>query len=169
MNIVLIGMRGSGKTTVAQILSTQLKKKYIEMDHLIVQKAGMPIKNIVAKHGWSHFRNIESEVAQEVSLLNDAIISTGGGVVIKPENIKAIKKNGFVVYLSTPISVLLERIGQDSERPALTAKKTPQEEMEEVLKKREAIYKKTADEVLDTEHFTAEEIALQIIEKVKNI
>src|SRR3989338_7128109 len=99
-NIVLIGMRGSGKTTVAKLLSRKLNKEYIELDELIVEKVGMSIPKIVKKFGWDYFRHQESDIAEKVSSYNDKIISTGGGIVSKSKNIETLKKNGILILLS---------------------------------------------------------------------
>lgn len=165
MNIVLIGMRGAGKTTVAKLLSKKLKKPYIEMDDLVMQKAGMSTANIVKSHGWEYFRGIESKVARELTKQNDVIISCGGGIVTRAENIKALKKNGKLFWLQANIDTLVKRIGNDQNRPSLTDK-PPKEDMEETLAKRYQLYKKAADQIIDTEKLTAKQVADRIIENI---
>ena len=87
MNIVLIGMRGSGKTAVGKILSQRLGREMVELDELVAQKAGQSIPKIVAHQGWEQFRDIEEEVTAEVSQRDNIIIATGGGVVTREPNI----------------------------------------------------------------------------------
>ena len=165
MNIVLIGMRGAGKTTIAKLLSQKIKKTYIESDDLVVKKAGMSISKIVEKYGWERFRNFESNVIAGISKKDDIIISCGGGVVTRPENIKTLKQNGKIFWLQVSINALLQRIGKDSNRPSLTGK--PQKkDMEETLKNRYELYKNAADEIIDTENKTAEEVVNAIILRV---
>src|SRR5687767_4298118 len=110
MNIVLIGMRGAGKTTVAKKIAEKLGKPFIEMDDLIVEKAQMKIPEIVETHGWDYFRDLESEVANQVATKENIVISAGGGVVTRPGNINALKKNGVIVFLQVSVDELLKRI-----------------------------------------------------------
>lgn len=168
-NIVLIGMRGSGKTTVAKLLSKKLNREYLELDELMVKKVGMSIPEIIEKHGWDYFRDQESTIAEEVSIYSDKIISTGGGIVTRSKNIDALKQNGFVVLLSASAGVLSDRIGEDPNRPALTSKKTRREEMEELLKQRERLYMDAADVVIDTNQLKPEDVVNQILQKIEGV
>jgi len=166
-NVVLIGMRGSGKTTIAKLLSQRLNREYFELDEIMVKKLGMTIPEIVDTYGWDHFRDQESAIVQEVSLLQNKILSTGGGVVTREKNISALKQNGFLVLLSASVGVLSDRIGEDLNRPSLTNKKSRREEMEELLKQREKLYLDAADVVIDINQLKPEEIVNQILQKLK--
>lgn len=166
-NIVLIGMRGSGKTTVAKLLAQKLNKEYLELDDILVGKVGMTIPEIVEKHGWDYFRDKESEIVQEVSLYQDKVISTGGGIVIRPQNIEALKKNGVLVLLKAQIETLLSRIGNDANRPFLTNKKTRREEIEELLKQRKKLYEQASNEIIDTDNLYAKEVMNKILLKME--
>ena len=94
MNIVLIGMRGSGKTAIGKLLAKRLGKQFIEMDELIVQRLGQSIPEIVNRYGWEKFRDTEEEITREVAGLDNVINATGGGVVTREENIRELKKKG---------------------------------------------------------------------------
>jgi shikimate dehydrogenase len=168
MNIVLIGMRGSGKTTVGRILARKLGRELVEMDELIVQRAGLSIAEIVEKYGWEKFRDIEEEVTGEVAGRDNIINASGGGVVTRKKNIAKLKKNGILVWLKAGVDTLLERLGEDSQRPLLVGK-TRREDMEITLKERKPLYQKAADLVIDTENKTAEEVAGDIIKSLKKI
>lgn len=168
MNIVLIGMRGSGKTTVAKILSQKLNKHYIETDDLVVKKGGMSIPKIVRQYGWNKIRELEEEAVMDATALDNSIISTGGGVAVRKENIKLLKKNGKIFWLKCSIGRLVKRIGNDPNRPSLTDKKTPLEEIKEVLKQREKLYQHAADVIVDTEGKNIAKVANEIIEVIKN-
>ena len=163
MNIVLIGMRGSGKTVVGRLLAQRLGKRFIEMDELIVQKMGMSIPEIVSKYGWNKFRDVEEDICREVAQLDNVVIATGGGAVTRPGNIRELKKKGRLVWLDVSLDTLLERIGDDPNRPSLTGK-SQREDMEAVLAERRPIYEQSADYIIDTEGRTPEEIAGAIIE-----
>lgn len=166
-NIVLIGMRGSGKTTIAKLLAQKLQRDYLELDELIVAKNGMSIPEIVEKHGWNYFRDQESSVVEEVSSRGDTIISTGGGVVMRPQNIEALKKNGVLVFLSASVAVLSDRIGDDPNRPALTKNKSQKAELGEVLQQRKKLYEDAADIIVSTDTLCQEDVADRIISKMK--
>ncbi len=163
MNIVLIGMRGSGKTAVGKLLAEKLGKRFIEMDEIIVRKMGMSIPEIVSKHGWDKFREVEAELCREVAQLDDVVNATGGGVVTRQENIRELRKKGKLVWLDVSLDTLLKRIGDDPNRPSLTGK-SQREDMEAVLKERRPIYEQAADYIIDTEGRTPKEIAGAIIE-----
>ncbi len=158
MNIVLIGMRGSGKTTIAKLLAEKTQKKYLDLDELMVKKTGMTIQKLVDTYGWSYFREKETEIVKEISQMNNTIISAGGGIVINPDNITALKKHSKFIYLKAPIQTLLQRINIDPQRPPLTDKKNPQEEMLELYKQRKHLYEKYSDEIINTEMLTPKEI-----------
>lgn len=164
MNIILIGYRGTGKTEVAGILSETLKMKYIGMDAEIVKKACLTIPQIVEKYGWDKFRSIETEVAFDVSKLDNVIVDTGGGVIERPENIEALKKNGIIFWLKASADIIVARIESGSERPALTQGKTFTEEVAEVLKRRTAKYSDAAQHEIDTDHITPKQVSDGIIE-----
>ena len=103
MNIILTGLRGSGKTTVGKILAKKLKWKFVDLDKEIEKEEKMKIKNIVELKGWEYFRAKEAEVTKKVAQLDKRIISTGGGTIIDKENEIELKKNGKVVYLYVQI------------------------------------------------------------------
>ncbi|MDO8481481.1 MAG: 3-phosphoshikimate 1-carboxyvinyltransferase [bacterium] len=166
-NIVLIGMRGGGKTTVGRLLADILKREFVELDELIEKRVGMNIPAIVEKHGWEYFRDIESEIAQDVSAKHGAVISTGGGVIIRPENIAVLKENGFLIFLSTPVDILASRIEHDLNRPALTDAPSPEEEIKTVLAERKKLYEAVADLVIKTGNLTPTEKADIILQKLK--
>lgn len=163
MNIVLIGMRGSGKTTVAKILAKKLNKNYIETDDLVVKKGRVGIPELVAQYGWSKIRELEQDAVRGATELEDAIISTGGGVVVRNENISMLKKNGKIFWLTCGVLTLAKRVGNDPNRPSLTNKKTPIGEIEEVFKQREKLYQKAADVIIDTEYMDPNDVAKKII------
>lgn len=158
MNIVLIGMRGSGKTAVGRILAQRLGRELIEMDKLIVDKAGLSISKIVAKHGWEGFRDLEEEITAEVARRDNIVIATGGGVVVREQNVTKLKQNGIVVWLTASVDTLLNRIGEDDSRPLLVGK-NQREDIEITLAERQPLYQKAADITIDTENRTPEAVA----------
>lgn len=168
MNIILIGIRGSGKTTVGKILAKELKKDFIEIDTLITAKSRTSIPKIVEQRGWDYFRDIESNVVQEVAEKDNIVIATGGGVVVRTKNIELLKKHGKLFWLTVSVPALLKRIGDDKNRPSLTGKISRKEDMEITLKEREKLYQNAADVVVDTENKTAKEVAKEILTNLED-
>ncbi len=167
MNIVLIGYRGTGKSTIARIISQKLNKKLYVLDALISYSAGMSIQKIVAKWGWARFREMETfQIKHVANKAENAIIDCGGGVVLNPDNISCLKENGKIILLSAPIEIILKRIRPDSNRPALKAGLSFEDEQKQVLEEREPLYQKAADLVFETSSGSAEEKADQIIQSI---
>jgi len=162
MNIVIIGMRGCGKTTVGHLLAERLGKQFIEMDELIVQRMGLSIPEIVDRYGWKKFRDIEEEITHEVARLDNIINATGGGVVIREGNVQELKIKGKLVWLKASPDMLLRRIGNDQNRPSLTGR-SPREDVKAVFAEREPIYEQVADFIIDVEDKPPEEVAEIII------
>jgi shikimate kinase len=164
MNIVLIGYRGTGKSAVGEILGSRLGMICVIMDKKIVETAGMSIPEIVEKFGWSGFRDMESRVVRQLSQCDHLIIDTGGGVIERPENIKALKANSTIFWLKASVDTIIARIQTDTQRPSLTAGKTFTEEVEEILKQRISRYKMAAQFEIDTDKLTPEQVADRIME-----
>src|SRR5215218_3962783 len=120
MSIVLIGYRGSGKTTIGQKLADRLWQKLVDTDKLVVEKAGRNIKDIFELQGEERFRDLESEAVKEVMARKDVVISMGGGAVLREENREAIEASGHkVIYLRCLPEVLHERIQADTATAAM--------------------------------------------------
>jgi shikimate kinase len=164
MNIVLIGYRGSGKSVVGKLVAERLQMKCIAMDARIVEKAGMPIPDIVENRDWTTFRNMESEVARELAKLDNIIIDTGGGVIERPENIDALQANSRIIWLKASVGAIVSRIQGGTERPSLTGGKSFTEEVTEVLERRTPKYKSAAQYDIDTDQLTPEQVADRVIE-----
>ncbi len=161
-NIVLIGMRGGGKTTAGKILAEKMGKEYADVDELIEAREGMKIAETVEKRGWEYFRDRESEVVEEVAKRKGLIVSTGGGVIQRPQNIAALKENGILVFLNAPADVLASRVGEDPNRPALTDAPSMEAEMEEVLSERKKLYEAAADIIIQDVDLTLEQKVAEV-------
>ncbi len=162
MNLVLIGYRGTGKSTVAELLAKKLNMAVVSLDQEIVRQAGRSIPNIVAEHGWPYFRDLESEVTKRIAQRNHLIIDAGGGVILRRENVEHLRRNGKLFWLRAAVAVIVARIESGTERPALTAGKSFTEEVEEVLRERTPLYEAAADYRIDTDHLTAEQAADEV-------
>lgn len=163
MNIVLIGYRGVGKSEVGGIVARRLGMKYVGMDAAIVTRAGMPIPEIVAQHGWPHFRDMESAEVRELAGLDNLVIDTGGGVIERPENIEVLRKNARLFWLQASVATIVARIQDNAERPALTSGKSFTDEVAEVLERRTPLYAGAAHHAIETDALTPDQVAERII------
>ncbi len=142
-NIVLTGMPASGKSTVGKILAEELSREFIDTDALIEERSGMAISDIFKNYGEEHFRTLEAEVIRDASAQTGIIIATGGGTVLKEENISALKKNGRIYFIDRPLGALVPT----EDRPlALT-----REAIEKRYNERYSTYKSTADKIISAE------------------
>jgi len=162
MKIVLIGYRGSGKSTVGKILAEKLGLRYIGMDETIEKEAGLSIKEMVAQFGWEHFRALERALSRKLRDCKDCVIDTGGGAVMDEENARNLCKDAFVVYLKTSPSVIIDRIKSAQDRPPLMGEDFLSE-VKEVLSLREPVYEALANLVISTDKLTPRQIAEAII------
>jgi len=157
-NIVLIGMPTCGKSTLGRILKKQLKMKLFDIDKLIVDRIGESISDFMGKNGEPAFRKIESEIIKEISLEDGAVIATGGGAVLNYENVKALKKNGVVVFIDRALENLI--VAQD--RPLSSDK----ERLAKMFTERAPIYRGAADIVIDA-NTSLEDVVSRVIKELK--
>jgi shikimate kinase len=166
MNLILIGSRAAGKTAVGRRLSVSLQRAFVDSDDMIEKREGATIEDIVRGHGWDYFRAIEREVISEVSNHDNLIISAGGGVVIDPENINALRRKGFIIWLKADVEVLLRRMAQDHRtmtgRPSLTGKDCLKE-FKEVLIQREPLYERASEVQVDTSLLDVDGVVHQVL------
>lgn len=166
MNIVLIGYRATGKTTVGRRIARSLQRKFVDLDQVLEQEAGETIAALVAREGWPEFRRREKSLVARYAARPDLVLAPGGGVVLDPENVARLKQNGLMVWLTAPPQVIQARLSQDqvtaAQRPALTSGQTIAE-VEEVLKAREPLYRAAADLVISTAETSIEQVTDRII------
>ncbi|MFH1284083.1 MAG: 3-phosphoshikimate 1-carboxyvinyltransferase [Candidatus Peregrinibacteria bacterium] len=139
-NIVLTGLRGSGKTKLGMLLAKKLEWDFIDTDKEIEKSEGKSIAKIVELHGWEYFRTKEKEIVKEVADLDKTIIATGGGTILDRDNEKILKKNGKIIYLYVTPDVCAQRIKNSTSRPPLTNKTSVKEEIEQLYKERNGRY-----------------------------
>lgn len=170
MNIVLIGFRCAGKSTIGHVLADRLKMTFIDIDEMIEKKRRMTIKDIFERKGETVFRLWESDAVAEVCKLDRHVIATGGGVVLRYKNIRNLKRNSVVVLLQIDPEIAYERIKRDAKsrtrRPALTDK-DPFTEVVQQCRMREPIYRSVSDIVIDTTDQSVDRSVERIVTKLK--
>lgn len=164
-NIVLIGMMGSGKTSVGKALAKKRPEMFfMDIDEIIVAKEQLPIIQIFEQQGEFYFRNYETVIAESFQNDENLIIATGGGFCQRIENINYLKKKGTLFYLKAPINVLYDRVKNDDTRPLIRTS-NPKSTLEKLLLEREKNYQK-ADFTIDVSSKSPEVIADEILEKL---
>lgn len=169
MNLVLIGYRGTGKSAVAEVLSRKLGRAAVSLDEEIVREAGMSVPEIVEKHGWPWFRDLESEIVERFALRDETILDTGGGVILRPKNTENLRRGGVLFWLKASVGVIVERIHESTERPSLTEDRSFLEEVEEVLSERLPLYRAAADREIDTDRLTVSGVADEIVREFQTV
>jgi len=164
-SIVLIGMMGAGKSSVGLCLQQRTRLALLDTDDLVVLKFGMPISEIFAKHGEDNFREAETQTLRGLTTTRQAIIVTGGGIVLREENVEFLKQLGAVVWLDGNTETLFERASKSGNRPLLQGA-DPTEAFAQMLKARLPLYAKSAHFRVDTSVLTDEEVAVAILTKL---
>ncbi|MDA8168143.1 MAG: shikimate kinase [Nitrospiraceae bacterium] len=164
LNIILTGFMGTGKTSVARELAHLLGRRVIDLDTEIEKSAGMSITEIFRKFGEPWFRDLETRTARENARKKPAaIISTGGGVVLRSENMEALRESGIVFCLQATPETILKRTSSNNERPLLHVE-DPLGRIRDMLSARAPFYS-VCDSMIDTEGKSPRQIAEEILEK----
>ncbi len=162
-NIILTGFMGCGKTSVGIRLSYTLRRTLIDTDKWIEKKQGKTVSEIFASEGEEAFRRMESECIRElIGTAEGQIISTGGGLPVRKENRKLLKKLGTVYYLEVTPECVFERLKGDTTRPLLQGE-NPREKIRELLEAREAFYQEGADVIIEVSAKSFEDIITEIV------
>ena len=164
-NIFMIGFMGSGKSTVSTYLSKILASPQVEMDQQIVEQQGMSINQIFEEYGEPYFRNLETNLLIALQKKTNQIVSCGGGVAMREENVEAMKKSGKVVLLTASPEVILERVKDNDDRPLLRGNMNV-EYISNLMEVRRPKYEAAADIVICTDGKSVEEIAEEIVVKL---
>lgn len=152
---------GTGKSTIARQLSKQLDKPFFEMDEMIVQKEGMEISDIFKEKGEDYFRNVETTLLKNLLQKERGILSCGGGIVLRDENIQAMKNHGTVILLTATPETILKRVKHNQSRPVLNGKKNIND-ITKLMKERESRYQMAADITISTDDKSLSQICEEI-------
>ena len=165
-NVFLVGMMGAGKTTAGRLMARRLKREFLDTDHEIERRCGVKVPVIFEIEGEAGFRQREAAVIAELTARDDVVLATGGGAVLDEANRRHLAARGTVVYLHAPPPALYERVRQDRNRPLL-ASADPQARLQELYAVRDPMYREIADIVVDTGRQSVQNLARQLLARLK--
>ncbi len=166
-NIYLIGMMGTGKTTIGRLLAQQLSYQFFDTDAVIEQAAEQTIANLFAEQGEAAFRELETQVLSQLSAYKQLVIATGGGIVLRRENWSYLR-HGIVVWLDVPIPVLQQRLEADTTRPLLHTSDLPAR-LSDLMEHRRSLYAQADVQVQSDHQATPEQVANQVLEQIQQV
>jgi shikimate kinase len=167
-SIVLIGMMGAGKSSVGRCLHRRTGLALHDTDEIVAAKFGMSIPEIFDEHGEKKFREAETEVLRRVRTEEQTIIITGGGIVLRKENVEILKRLGVIVWLDGDEETLFRRASRKRNRPLLQTK-NPRKTFSQILGARRPLYANIADIRVGTSVLTDEEVAVAILAKLRRM
>jgi len=169
-NLVLIGYRATGKTSVGARLAEVLHRPFVDLDQVLVREAGRSVADIVAQGGWAEFRRLEKQLVARYRDARGQVLATGGGVVLDPDNVEALRENGIIIWLIADPAAIQARLSQDqprdANRPSLTGGDTIREAAE-VAEKRAPLYQAAAQISIDTTHRSVAQVVKLVLAALK--
>jgi shikimate kinase len=163
-NISLIGFMGSGKTTVGKILAEKLDFLFIDIDRVIELKDGRKISDIFRIYGEDYFRKLETEVIKKIYKNKNCVFACGGGVIERKENVKVIKENSFVVYLSISPAVAIKRLKDVTDRPLIEVQNR-EKTIKEMIIKRDSLYRESAHLIINNDNIGPDKASEEILKR----
>ena len=167
-HLVLVGFMGCGKTTVGRKAALRLKLPFVDTDALIVERAGMSIPELFKQHGEAAFRDLETSMIREVSDGPPAVIATGGGALLRPENVDALRRSGILIHLEADPATVLLRTGSRKSRPLLDGYENPLERIQSLMEARKDLYAQ-ADVSVDTVGPPMSRVATAVIDEWRRL
>jgi shikimate kinase len=167
-NIYLVGLMGAGKSTVGRLLARRLSKRFVDTDHEIEKRNGVTIPVIFEIEGEDGFRRREQEVLTDLTQEQGLVLSTGGGIVLRPENREALRNHGFVVYLNARPELLAERTKHDRSRPLLNVE-DPLTRLRQLHAVRDPLYREVAHAIVETGRGAPQQVVQAILAEITRI
>ena len=164
--VYLVGPMGAGKTTIGKYLAQQLKLGFADTDSEIEARTGADIPWIFDVEGEEGFRDREQQVVEEMTLWDNVVLATGGGVVLRPENRRALAGRGFVVYLYATVEEQVRRTRRDRRRPLLQ-KGDPEQVLRELMAVRDPLYREIADHIIETDSCSPRSVAQRLVRELQ--
>ena len=166
-SIVLIGFMGSGKSSAGRILAQKTGWPRFDTDEIVSARFGRTIAEIFAEFGEEKFRDAETEAVKGLSAVAPGVIVTGGGIVLRPENVELLRRVGMLVHLEADEETLFRRVSRRATRPLLQTE-NPRATLTELLRVRLPLYRQAADFHVDTSRLTHDEVAEAVIKKMES-
>ncbi len=167
-NIFLIGPMGAGKSTVGNQLARSLEKTFIDCDQELIKRTGASIPLIFEVEGEEGFRKREQDLLAELTEVENVVLATGGGVILRAENRARLRSRGFAIYLNASIDLLVARTSRDRSRPLLNGT-DPRKKFEELLAHRDPLYRQVADLVVKTNQRTTRHVVKDIVRRLEDL
>ena len=166
MNIVITGFMATGKTEISKALAKILKRNRVDTDDMVVEKTNMSINEIFARYGEEYFRNMETEIIHKAAEMEDVIISTGGGTVLRSENMEVLRNSGIIINLDADFSLIEKRLSvAAASRPLL--RNSSIEEIKQRFENRKPFYDNCDYKISVSENKTAAEHAREMAKLLK--
>jgi shikimate kinase len=166
--IVLIGFMGSGKSSTGRALARKTGWPRFDTDESVSKRFGRDIAEIFSAFGEEKFRDAETEALRELSGVAPSVIVTGGGIVLRPENVELLRRLGTLVHLEADEETLFQRVSRRTTRPLLQTE-DPRGTLAKLLREREPIYREAADFKVDTSRLTHEEVAEAVLRSMESL
>ncbi|RKZ57017.1 MAG: shikimate kinase AroK [Gammaproteobacteria bacterium] len=166
-NIFLIGLMGTGKTTVGRQLSRKLKMEFYDSDRVIEERTGADIPLIFEKEGEAGFRKREAAIIDELTQQKNIILATGGGAILDSENRNHLINRGTVFYLKSNLKTLIQRTSKDKNRPLLHADEASDVILQRLLDQRGPLYEEAADHTIETANNSIHNVIQAIIKHLQ--
>jgi len=160
--IVLVGMMGSGKSTVGRRLAARLRRSFVDADKVLEERCGVPIATVFELEGEEGFRRREAAILEELTRLPSIVLATGGGAVMRDENRRLLAERGLVIFLQASLPDLWQRLRRDRTRPLLQTG-NPRERIAELLALREPLYREIASLTVVSARQPVDELVTDII------
>lgn len=166
-NIFLVGLMGSGKTTIGRALAKRLNKRFVDADHEIEARTGASIPWIFEIEGEASFRQREADVIRDLTAQDDIVLATGGGAVLNEQSRHLLKERGTVIYLRASVNSILQRTSHDRNRPLLQTD-DPKARIEELLLQRAPLYHEVAHIIIETGRPNVQSVVQSILSQLSN-
>lgn len=160
-NIYLVGPMGAGKSTIGRVLAAELHLSFRDSDRVIEEKTGADIPWIFDMEGEEGFRDRETAVLEELSQMQNIVIATGGGIILRAQNCEIMRASGYICYLTASTEQLVERTSRDKKRPLLQVE-NPRQKIIELLAMRDPLYRAAADFIINTDRRSPKMVAQEI-------
>ncbi len=167
-NIFLIGFMGTGKSTIARNMKRKYHMEILEMDETIVEREGMSIPDIFSIKGEMYFRDLETALLKEIQEKDNVVVSCGGGIVLREQNVESMKKSGYIVLLTASPETILKRVKRDENRPLLKGKKNVKA-IQELMEARREKYESAADIQICVDQTDSRKVCIEIVNRIERL